>query len=614
MENSRNENIFRLRGDSQGRRLLFELPSGEASVGRSSENDINLAFAGVSRRHALLEIHPQGLMAEDLGSTNGTCINGVRVVRAAVGEGSRIAFGPVELTVEALDEGAELAMQFETETAVDEGSSWLDHEKADTLLTTSDETTDSEWSLIEDFASRLRTGDLSEALHRLGEVQKLEGIGLVRWTQNEEPLELESWGRLGALPLLAQIRELPALQAPDGAAWCHARLEDGVVIAHHETSGKDEITGLFLWGVNAGPIPKPFLRVLLQMCLWTLPKPIDQAVHHRIDEAQLCFPQGYVVGKSEDMKHLYRQMVEVCRLRPPVLLHGETGVGKEMLARALHDSSIGAGAPYVVVNCAAIPENLLEAEMFGVVKGAATGVEARDGHFSRAEGGTLFLDEIGELSPPLQAKLLRVLQEGEIQPVGGTSRPVDVWIIAATHVDLESGALRHDLYYRLTAGLLEIPPLRRCRDDVAPLIRHYLQLAAERTKFELRGVTSRALDKLRSYPWPGNIRELAHVAGRLVAAQPTGGILDIELLPEPLLRAEPAGEPEEALPASASLEIKPRVEALERRLIREAMIRTAGHQIRAAELLGISRSGLAKKLKRFGLEDSWARPLAAARS
>ena len=223
MENSRNENIFRLRGDSQGRRLLFELPSGEASVGRSSENDINLAFAGVSRRHALLEIHPQGLMAEDLGSTNGTCINGVRVVRAAVGEGSRIAFGPVELTVEALDEGAELAMQFETETAVDEGSSWLDHEKADTLLTTSDETTDSEWSLIEDFASRLRTGDLSEALHRLGEVQKLEGIGLVRWTQNEEPLELESWGRLGALPLLAQIRELPALQAPDGAAWCHAR-------------------------------------------------------------------------------------------------------------------------------------------------------------------------------------------------------------------------------------------------------------------------------------------------------------------------------------------------------------------------------------------------------
>ena len=472
-ENSRNESLFRLRGDSQGQRLLFELPPGEALVGRGIENDIRLEFAGVSRRHALLQIRPQGVMAKDLDSTNGTCIDGVRVVRAAATEGSRIAFGPVELTVEALDDGAELAMQFEARASAEGSLSEL--EQADTLL----------------------------------------------------------------------------------------------VSGEHDDSESST--------------------------------PIE-----RTEDVQLHFPKGCVVGKSEEMTRLYRQMADVCRLRPPVLLHGETGAGKEMLARSLHDSSAGSGAPYVVVNCAAIPENLLEAEMFGVVKGAATGVEARDGYFSRAEGGTLFLDEIGELSPSLQAKLLRVLQEGEIQPVGGASRPVDVWIIAATHANLESGNLRRDLYYRLTAGLLEVPPLRRCRDDIAPLIRHHLQVAAYKTGFELRGVTSRALEKLRHHAWPGNIRELAHIAGRLVAARPTAGIIDTEHLPEPLLRAEPDAEPEETLPDSVSLEIRPRVEALERRLIREAMIRTAGHQIRAAELLGLSRSGLAKKLRRLGLENSWA--------
>lgn len=608
MENTTHDNRFRLRGDLDGRRLLFELPSGKASVGSSSDNDIRLAFAGVSRRHALLQIRPKGLVAEDLKSTNGTRIDGVRVAKANVREGSRIAFGPVELTLEALDEGAELAIQFDK--AVDEKRSPPDREPADTLLIGDQTTPESEESWIEDVAYRLRTTNLAEGLSRLGEAKKLEGVCLVRWEQNHEPLELESWGRLGALPRLAQILELSALIAPDGARWYHAQLEAGALVARQESRCPDEneISGLFLWGRRAASMAHSSLRLLLQMCLWALPNPGHQPrVQRRLKDVELCFPRGYVVGRSGEMKRLYGQMAEVCRLRPPVLLHGETGAGKEMLARSLHDSSADSGAPYVVVNCAAIPENLLEAEMFGIVKGAATGVEARAGLFSRAEGGTIFLDEIGELSPALQAKLLRVLQEGEIQPVGGTSRPVDVWIITATHVDVESGGLRRDLYYRLTAGLLEIPPLRRCRDDVAPLIRHHLQLAAEKTGFELRGVTSRALDKLRSYPWPGNIRELAHVAGRLVAARPTGGIIDIDLLPESLLRAAPNERPDTSVSTSASLKIKPRVDLLERSLIREAMIRTAGHQIQAAELLGISRSGLAKKLKRLGLEGSWAR-------
>ncbi len=477
IETFKNDNLFRLKGSSNGQMLLFDLPSGEISVGSTAENDINLAFAGVSRRHARIQIDSRGLWVEDLRSTNGTFIDEIRVERAVASEGSKIAFGPVELIVESLDEGAKLAIQFEQATVSDLGAT-AGFEQVDT-----------------------------------------------------EPFP-------GDRP-----------DAPNG-------------------SPKGEL------------------------------------------ERRLRFPEGYVVGTSDEMERLYRQMAEVCRLRQPVLLHGETGAGKEMLARTLHNSSSAPESPYVVVNCAAIPENLLEAEMFGVVKGAATGVEARKGYFSQAEGGTILLDEIGELAPTLQAKLLRVLQEGEIQPVGGVSRPINVWIIASTHVDLDSESLRRDLYYRMAAGLLEVPPLRRCRADIPHLIRHHLQLAAERVGFDLRGITARALKELRNHPWPGNIRELANVAGRLVAHRPVGGIIDIDILSQALRRAETPEkpeEPEESPLTASSLELRPKIDAMERRMVREAMIRTSGHQIRAAELLGISRSGLAKKLKRLGLSDSWAR-------
>jgi two-component system response regulator HupR/HoxA len=301
-------------------------------------------------------------------------------------------------------------------------------------------------------------------------------------------------------------------------------------------------------------------------------------------------------------------MATLCSSRRPVLLHGETGVGKELLARTLHDSSPDPRKPYVVVNCAAVPENLLEAEMFGIVKGAATGVEPREGYFAHAHGGTLFLDEIGELTPTLQAKLLRTLQENEIQPVGGRPRPIDVWVIAATHADLRSDKLRRDLYYRMAGGLLEVPPLRRCQDDVPALVRRFLAAAAAEAGIPLRGVTVRALGRLRSYGWPGNVRELEHAMRRVVRSRPPGGIVDEDGLPEEI-RSE-ARHLADVRPSAETddLELRPRVETLERFLIREAMRRAGGRQVKAAELLGVSRSGLAKMLERLDLKHAWARP------
>lgn len=463
------EPAYRLRGEVEGRPLIFELGMGRHALGSARDNDLRLVGPGVSRRHALLRVEPEGLVVEDLGSKNGIFLDGRRIVRAAVVPDSRLAIGPIELVVERMVEGAELAIRFET---------------AGKTKTPFSETADAD--------------------------------------------------TLDAVPDAADARE----------------------------------------------------RFL----------------------PELRFPADYVVGRSRPMLGLYRRMAILCRARRPILLHGETGVGKELLARTLHDSSADSKAPYVMVNCAAIPESLLEAEMFGIVRGAASGIEPRPGYFALAEGGTLFLDEIGELAPPLQAKLLRVLQEGEIQPVGGKPRRVDVWVVAATHVDLQGERLRSDLYYRLAGGLLEVPPLRKARADIPILVRHLLGRSSAAAGVEIRGMTTRAVERLRRYPWPGNIRQLAQLLDRLVAARPLGGILDEDAIDDLLSETRPeSDEPIADLTRAESLELRPRIEAVEKALILEAKRRSGGRKIHAARLLGISRSGLDKMLRRLGLVASWTR-------
>ncbi|MEM8961404.1 MAG: sigma 54-interacting transcriptional regulator [Acidobacteriota bacterium] len=620
--------IFRLYGDVDGHERVFELSLGSMTLGSDAENDIRLSAVGVSRRHARLQICPDGLVIQDLESKNGTWVDGSRVARAAAGHGSRLAFGPLTLHVETIDEPALLAIRFESS---DQPSSLSDLERSETVVVETADERDDDWDLIDGVIRRLPSSGPTLPAHRgvdavtssvfdfVADRMVLDGICAVRWSRTGEPLALDSWGRLAELPTLERIRALPT-PLDDEAHWHCGQFATGAVVARAPSTMNELPIGLMLWSAEPSGVSSRCLRLLLRLLLprWTGTE--DHRAAIVTEHPRLVFPDDYVVGVAPEMKRLYRDMAAVCRLRQPVLLHGETGVGKEMLARTLHDSASREScrgsevAPYVVVNCAAIPESLLEAEMFGVVRGAATGVEPRQGYFARASGGTLFLDEIGELAPSLQAKLLRVLQTGEIQPVGGAPRAVDVWVIAATHVELDSGRLRRDLYYRLAGGLLDVPSLRRCREDIPALARHFLWRCAEEAGLRLRGVTARAVSRLQRHDWPGNVRELAHVMQRLVALAPANGIIDLDDLPETVRRSagrsSSLGEADdEPLGAAANLAIKPRVDALERRLIRTAMTRTGGHRMQAAALLGVSRGGLAKKLKRLGLETTWARPV-----
>ncbi|PZP32361.1 MAG: sigma-54-dependent Fis family transcriptional regulator [Roseateles depolymerans] len=290
-----------------------------------------------------------------------------------------------------------------------------------------------------------------------------------------------------------------------------------------------------------------------------------------------------------------------------VLLLGESGTGKELMARAIHYASPRLSGPFVVENCAAIPDTLLESELFGHKRGAFTGaVDDHVGLFQRASGGTIFLDEIGETSPLFQVKLLRVLQEGELRPVGGTRPvPVDVRVIAATHRDLEdevrAGRFREDLYYRLAGVSLRMPPLRERPGDVVAIAEHLLadvarELGRPGARFDddARGV-------LMSYGWPGNIRELRNEIARALALS-DGTVLHAANFSPRLLQGQamPSGAAAATLPVSGTLQ--ERLDAIEAMVLREVMLRQRWNKTRAAAELGLSRVGLRAKLLRFGIE------------
>ncbi|MEM9593291.1 MAG: sigma 54-interacting transcriptional regulator [Acidobacteriota bacterium] len=451
----------------------MDLPAGAFYLGSAPTSDVRLPVMGVSRQHALLTVTPTAFSVEDLGSTNGTWLDGGRVRHRAVQIGAELRFGPVRLRLEA------------------------------------------------------------------AQPEEIElGIAL-------DPEDPE------ATPISILDRE-----------------ESTVVV-------------------------RPDLELL------------------RSEEArslELRFPEGYYQGTSPAILKLFGQMRPLLRGSLPVLLTGETGVGKELIARILHNSSERRNGPFVAVNCAAIPRDLLEAEMFGVGRGVATGVEPRIGKFEEAEGGTLLLDEIGEMDPGLQAKLLRVLQEREIQPLGKAVRKIDVRIVAATHVDLpdrvSEGRLRPDLFYRLAASLLEVPPLRRRVQDLPGLMEHFLRRFRDEAGIRVRGLSLAALSALTGYPWPGNIRELEHELRRLVYAAQDGEVIRSDRLAERFRRpgAGTDGTADRWLSGLDSLELAPALRSVEETLIREALRRASGKKVEACRLLGLSRNGLDKKLKRLDID------------
>jgi two-component system NtrC family response regulator len=304
-----------------------------------------------------------------------------------------------------------------------------------------------------------------------------------------------------------------------------------------------------------------------------------------------------IIGASGPMLEVLSMVRRVAPSEATVLIRGESGTGKELIAKAIHYASSRARGPLVKVNCAALPETLLESELFGHEKGAFTGaVASRQGRFEMANGGTIFLDEIGDLPLHLQAKLLRVLQEREYEKVG-SSRPVkvNVRILAASHRPLEAlikaGQLREDLYYRLNVVTILIPPLRERRSDLSLLIDHFLRRVAEKNGKTIRGLTHEARDILVRYDYPGNVRELENLIERAVVLTRDDVIGSGDL---PLTVQEPEAEDEQGTNLTVT------VEAVERRMIREALGRSEGVQTRAAELLGISERALRYKMNKYG--------------
>ena len=363
-----------------------------------------------------------------------------------------------------------------------------------------------------------------------------------------------------------------------------------------------------------------------------LPKPfdIDQAVdlvrragqtaassEHTTGDAE-AIPE--LLGRAPAMQQVFRAIGRLSRSSVTVLITGESGTGKELVARALHEHSPRAQKAFIALNTSAIPAELLESELFGHERGSFTGADAlRRGRFEQADGGTLFLDEIGDMSTPLQTRLLRVLAEGEFYRVGGqTSTRADVRVIAATHQNLEErvslGQFREDLYHRLNVIHIELPPLRQRREDVAALMTHYLAVAATQLGAERKILSAEALARLERYDWPGNVRELVNLCRRLTVLAPGREIRSNDLPPDSSGATDNVAATNSwthALSVWATAEagrggpplLDHALPEFERTLIRVALHRTQGHRQDAARLLGWGRNTLTRKLRELGLAE-----------
>jgi two-component system response regulator AtoC len=326
----------------------------------------------------------------------------------------------------------------------------------------------------------------------------------------------------------------------------------------------------------------------------------------KIDKIEQRYSFGNIIARSEAMRHVFELVEKVADHKTTVLITGESGTGKDLIARALHHDGRRAGKPMVSINCGGIPENLLESELFGYKRGAFTdAVKDKPGRFEEADGGTIFLDEIGELPLPLQVKLLRVLQEEEIAPLGGVgSKKIDVRVIAATSKDLNrevaEGRFREDLFYRINVMAIHLPPLRERRGDIPLLVGYFIDLFNKKLQKDIEGLSSEAMPILMGYSWPGNIRELENIIERAILLA-KGRWITPEDLPSRITTDSsylPSLTPED------SLSLRKASSRLERDLIKKALELTEGNRSQAARILEISRPKLLSKIKAYNLGKS----------
>ena len=554
----------------EGKTLRYPLAEGELVLGSGADADVRLAHPTVSRRHALLRVTGDGVELEDLGSRNGTRIDGRRIAeRESIAPEQPVSFGSLEARIESVEE-----------------------EDLVPAVTFGDPESTPEPGVFVANATTASVGSLRVfGLDRLPRLVRLleDDAGPSAVAQAVGAALFET------LPCASVEVTRPAARGEEGLLFraAHEGMPAEGVEARGER-GPYLIRAVFLHDVQA----RGYVSLIDTMARWIAlsdrrfrPEPISR---ERLADVEPPRPPSVV----DEVKAIYRDAARIGRGEVGVLITGESGTGKEVLARYLHACSPRRERAFVALNCAALPKDLLESELLGVEQGVATGVTARAGKFELAHGGTLFLDEIGDMAPETQAKILRVLQEGEVYRLGGQEpRPAKVRVIAATNKDLdamiEDGSFRRDLYHRIADWRVTIPPLRRRRADIPNLAAWFLQQEAERQGVRVAGISRAAVEALTGYAWPGNIRQLEREMARAVLFLEDGRLLQSSHLQSEIREAEDDGPADDTLAA--------KVEALERREIRAAVQRNDGNLSAAARDLGIARSTLYRRMDELGL-------------
>ncbi|MGK3997196.1 sigma 54-interacting transcriptional regulator [Sorangium sp. So ce1024] len=570
-----------------GTEIALLAPNTPLVVGRTEPVDLKVEDPTLSRRHARFALAGDRLIVEDLGSRNGTWIAGQRVDRAGIEIGDEVMLGSVLACVHVLSPTGE--------------SLGIDGEEG--FLRRVNEEASRARELRRPFALLVvRAG-------RAGDRAPLARDWLAHVREAIRPFDrIATYGPGAAQVLLPEMGTEEATRVAQRIAAARAK------------GGAPLLVGVAVYP-DAGSTPEALISLSRDAANRATPeRPVQVEGTRAFAEGEVLEDDALVAGRA--MREVLATVERVAGSRVPVILHGETGTGKEVLARALHERGPRQRKRMVRVNCGAIPRELVESTLFGHERGAFTGAAAQQkGVFEEADGGTVFLDEIGELALPAQAALLRVLETGSLCRVGSLREiAVDVRVVSATHRDLEemvsSGAFRGDLFYRLSTVVIEIPPLRERLDEIEPLARRFLARANEGNARAVRGFTPAVLERLRAYAWPGNVRELRNVIERAVVVT-RGALIDVEDLPARVRgeAAAPRAVAASEIPASATgsdpppvedegqdpAGVRGRVDEYEARILREALEASGWSRKAAAERLGMPVRTLSYRMKRLGL-------------
>ncbi len=603
-------------GPSKG--SIVRLGAGQLNVGRDPSNHLCLADRAVSRKHFSITETDAGFHLADLDSHNGTFVNGIPVRRKLLGHGDTIRVGQCEL----------LFLITEDELLVSRMVQFNDAAFPDSGTTVSTQLPPP-WALgtdvgrmARDLNALFKIANTINSIRELGPLQQRllqlvcevvpadAGAILITRHVDEEPSSSSSWDRKSGEAAQLQIRR----DLVQRALW-----ERAVVLSTPSPESKEtesilcvplvavERTIGVLYLVALGTVGGfeedhvNFVSSAAQIAAVTLENVLALEVLRNENlrlQAKLDLDDA-IVGESKPMRQVQEFIGKVAQSDSTVMIRGESGTGKELVAYAIHRNSPRAAQPFVAINCAAIPEALLESELFGHEKGAFTGaIGTKKGKLEVAEGGTVFLDEIGELPPPMQAKLLRVLQEREFERVGGTRiLKFGARVIAATNRNLEdaikSGHFRQDLYYRLNVVSTVIPPLRERPDDIPLLAMYFAAKYAERCKRSLKGISSEARSLLMTYSWPGNVRELENAIEHAIVLGLNDEIV-VEDLPDALLETRSAQRD--------SVKYHDRLNQLKKQMIVDALNQTKGNYTEAAKLLGLHPNYLHRLIRNLNLK------------